>query len=97
MVQCLDGLRVLRGYVNDYFYIYLYDKNKNDTINFFLNGVPALMAEKLPVSNEFTHLTSFKSKWNKYYLVGFQKQEGVLNLDVQLGNISSYLVFKKVQ
>ncbi len=80
---------------HEYFYVYLYAKDKNDAINFSLNGMPALLAEELSAQNEFTALTSFKSKWNKYYLVGFAKQQGTLNLKVQIGKSSAALVFKQ--
>jgi len=78
----------------EYFYIYFYDKNENDTIGFSLNGMPALLAEKLPVRNEFTKLTSYHSKWNSYYLVGFAKQERTLHLKIALGQNSTVLTFK---
>ncbi len=81
----------------EYFYVYLYAKNKNDAINFSLNGMPALLAEELSAQNEFTVLTSFKSKWNKYYLVGFAKQQGTLHLNIQMGQNSTTLVFKQNQ
>jgi len=79
----------------EYFYVYLYAKKKNDAITFSLNGSPALLAEELPAQNEFTALTAFNSKWNKYYLVGFAKQQGTLNLKIQLGQSSATLVFKQ--
>ena len=82
---------------HEYFYIYLYAKNKNDKIDFSLNDKPALLAEELPAENEFTNLTSFASKWNKYYLVGFSKQQGTLKLNIQIGKSSAVLVFKQDQ
>ncbi len=81
----------------EYFYIYLYAKNKNDIINFSLNGMPALLAEDLSAKNEFTLLTSFASKWNQYYLVGFAKQQETLHLNIQMGQSSTTLVFKQNQ
>ena len=81
----------------EYFYIYLYNKNKNEQATFSLNGVPAFIAENLSANNEFTHLTSFKSKWNNYYFVKFQKQDGILHLKVSLGKNSSTFLFKKDQ
>ncbi|WP_457749956.1 hypothetical protein [Sulfurimonas sp.] len=81
----------------EYFYVYMYAKNKNNTINFFLNNKPALLVEELPAQNEFTKLTSFHSKWNKYYLIGFAKQQGTLNLTVAIGQSSTTLIFKQDQ
>ncbi len=81
---------------HEYFYVYLYIKDKNNTISFYLNDTPALLVEELSTQNEFTELTSFDSKWNKYYLVGFAKQQGsVLNLDIQTEKSSATLVFKQ--
>jgi len=94
---CLNKIDAKLYSDHEYFYVYLYAKNKNDAINFSLNGMPALLAEELPTENEFTTLTSFKSKWNKYYLVGFAKQQGTLNLKVQIGKSSATLTFKQDQ
>jgi len=80
---------------HEYFYVYLYAKNKKDAINFSLNGMPALLEEELPNENEFTALTSFQSKWNRYYLVGFAKQKGTLNLKIQIGKSSATLTFRQ--
>jgi hypothetical protein len=79
----------------EYFYIYLYAKEKNDAIRFSLNGIPSLLQEELPAQNEFTTLTAFNSKWNKYYLVGFAKQQGTLNLKIQIEKSFTMLVFKQ--
>ena len=79
----------------EYFYVYLYAKDKNDAIRFFLNDTPALLEEELSPKNEFTTLTSFESKWNKYYLVGFAKQKGTLHLSIQIGKSSTVLLFKQ--
>jgi len=79
----------------EYFYVYMYDKNRNEKVNFYVNGMPALLQEELPVQNEFTKLTSFHSKWNRYYLVGFAKQQKNLNLKIQLGEGAATLLFKQ--
>ncbi|QOP43603.1 hypothetical protein FJR45_06420 [Sulfurimonas sediminis] len=79
----------------EYFYLYLYKKNKKSKVEFYLNDTPAILVEKLPVQNEFTALTSFHAKWNKYYLVGFTKQKkDTLHLKIQLGQNSTILTFK---
>lgn len=79
----------------EYFYIYMYSKTKNEKVKFYLNDMPALLQEELPVQNEFTKLTSFHSKWNRYYLVGFTKQQHNLNLKIELGHSAATLVFKQ--
>ena len=81
----------------EYFYIYLYDKKKNEKARFSLNDEPAFISEEIPARNEFTHLTSFESKWNNYYFVKFKKQKGTLHLKVSLGKNSSTFLFKKDQ
>ena len=79
----------------EYFYIYIYDKNRNEKVNFYLNGMPALLQEELPVQNEFTKLTSVHSKWNRYYLLGFTKQQKNLNLKIQFEESAATLLFKQ--
>ncbi|WP_457746281.1 hypothetical protein [Sulfurimonas sp.] len=74
----------------EYFYVYLYKKNKKNKISFFLNGKTTAKIEKLPVKNRFTQLTSFEAPWSSYYLVKFNKIEGdKLNFRVKEGSFSS--------
>lgn len=84
---------------NEYFYVYLYAKNKNAVIDFTLNQKPALLQEALPNINEFTALTAFTSKWNKYYLIGFaeEKEQNVLQLNINIDASHTTLTFKKDQ
>jgi hypothetical protein len=68
---------------NEYFYVYYYIKDKNTTVAFTLNSKPLLLQEELEPQNDFSHLTSFTAPWNKYYLLGFQKEGNVLNFKVE--------------
>ncbi|MFK5938581.1 MAG: hypothetical protein QM497_09335 [Sulfurimonas sp.] len=81
---------------NEFFYIYMYLKNRNNKLNFILNNEKAISVEKLPVKNEFNYLTSIDTKWNKYYLVKFKKQGDILKFLLESGQSSSdLLVFEK--
>jgi len=73
----------------EYFYISFYVEDQNQSLDFFLNEIPAIMVEELERKNEFTELTSFKAEWQKYYLVGFKKQDNVLNISVQSDQFSA--------
>jgi hypothetical protein len=69
---------------DEYFYIYLYSKDKNPKFSFLLNSKPPVEVEKLASFNRFTQLTSHNVKWNKYFLVRFKKQnKRVLSLKVK--------------
>ncbi len=68
---------------NEYFYIYYYIKDKNDTVTFTLNGKPSLLQEVLEPKNKFSYLTSFTAPWSKYRLFEFQKEGNALNLKVE--------------
>ena len=74
---------------NEYFYVYYYIKDKNDTVSFTLNGNPSLLQEELKSENDFSYLTSFTAPWNKYYLLGFQKEGNVLNLKIKTSKAAS--------
>ena len=81
---------------DEYFYVYSYLKDKNATPSFFLNKQEATSVEELPSSNQFTHLTSIDTKWNKYYLIRFAKQGDILKFVLESGQSSSDpLVFEK--
>ena len=81
---------------NDYFYIYLYTKQDNKNIEFLLNGEAPLRVEELEVENMFTHLTSFKADWSKYYLVAFKSQTEELSFSVKNSDFTSNkLLFEK--
>jgi len=78
----------------EFFYVYLFAKNETATIKFSLDGKQTLLQEELSNINEFTTLTSFTSKWNKYYLVGFAKGEENLHLKVYIDEDSTTLTFR---
>ena len=69
--------RVLPDIYNDkeYFYIYMYDKEKTNQVNFLLNNKTTTHVKELPAQNQFTYLTSFEANWSQYYLVSFEKDE----------------------
>ena len=74
---------------HEYFYIYYYLKDKNETVSFFLNNKPSLLLEELPADNNFSKLTSFDASWSKYYLVEFQKEGNILNLTLKTNKAAS--------
>jgi hypothetical protein len=96
---------------NEYFYISLYLKNKNqmDDISLMneiksslkLNKKFPVEVKQLPNDNHFSHFTSVNSKWNKYYLATFKKEitgenAKKLNLVFMHGKFSSdMLSFEK--
>ncbi|MEN4053243.1 hypothetical protein [Sulfurimonas sp. NWX79] len=81
---------------NEYFYVYYYIKDKNDTVTFTLNGKPSLLQEELESENEFSYLTSFTAPWSKYCLLGFQKEGNVLNLKIETSKaVNATLQFVK--
>jgi hypothetical protein len=73
-----------RFYKNEYFYVYLYTKDKEPKLTFLLNKKHALHITKLDDKNEFAKLISFDVPWSKYYLVEFPKQGD--KLDFKLKN-----------
>ena len=74
----------------EYFYIYLYVKNRLEPVEFFLNGEKSQEVKILKPQNKFSQLSSFNPKWQKYYLVAFSKQEReTLRLKVQTSQSSS--------
>jgi len=81
---------------NEYFYIYLYTKHDNDNIKFLLNENAPLKVEELESDNMFTHLTSFKAEWSRYYLVAFKVEDTNLSFSVKNAQFSSNkLIFEK--
>lgn len=84
---------------NEYFYIYVYLKDKKKMYNpnslddielvLKLNGKTPIKVKQLPNENQFSHLTSTKSKWNRYYLVAFKELGKKLNLVLESGQSSS--------
>jgi hypothetical protein len=71
-------------YDKEYFYIYLYIKQKDANVSFLLNKTPSQTVQKLDFQNKFTYLTSFDANWSQYYLVTFKKsQSNRLHLKIQ--------------
>ncbi|WP_294964346.1 hypothetical protein [Sulfurimonas sp.] len=70
--------------VNEYFYVYLYLKDKKEMydtntldkikLTMKLNGNLPVKIKKLDSNNKFSHLVSVNSKWRKYYLVAFKRE-----------------------
>lgn len=98
----LNEVDSLSFHDNEYFYIYLYLKDKkeiddlafNDLVksSLKLNGQMPIEIKRLPSDNPFTHLASVNNEWNKYYLVTFQEDANntkKLNLIFELGKLSS--------
>ena len=81
---------------DEYFYVYVYVKNRDHKFRFLLNKIEASSIEELQSSNMFTELTSVDDNWNKYYLVRFPKQGDKLNFVFENGPYSSdILKFEK--
>lgn len=86
--------------VNEYFYVYLYLKDKKEmhdsnTLNDIkltlkLNGKIPLKIKKLDSKNQFSHLASVSSEWRRYYLIAFEREEkSEINLVLETDQSSS--------
>ena len=94
---------------NEYFFVYVFTKDKKQMhnpkefdrldLNLKLNGELPRKVKELPHDNQFSHLTFIKSKWNKYYLVAFNKQKkSSISLVLESDQSSSdRLVYQKGQ
>ena len=81
---------------DEWFYVSIYIKDSVKDLQFFLNGKEALNFRELNVGNQFSHLTSSKEDWKKYYLVQFNKQGNSLSFVAKNSQYSSTpLVYKK--
>ncbi len=92
---------------NEYFYIYLYTKEKREMFNpnlledidlsVRLNGKLPVKIKELPHNNRFLYLASIRSEWQRYFLVAFEEESGVeLNLRLQTSDSSSdILIYQK--
>ncbi len=85
---------------NEYFFIWLYLKNKKEMYNpnllddidlvLKLNSKLPIKIKQLPHANQFSHLVSMKNRWSNYYLVAFEKEEDkTLSLVLESGQSSS--------
>ena len=77
---------------HEYFYVYLYTKDKNPKLTFLLNKKPALTITKLPAHNPFSKLISFDAPWSKYYLVVFPKQGDILDFKLKNKQFNSQIL-----
>ena len=88
---------------NEYFFVYIYMKNKKKMHNpnslddieltLKLNSKLPLKIKKLSHINRFSYLASVKNDWNRYYLVAFNKQGSLLSLVLE-SDLSSSAVIK---
>ncbi len=94
---------------HEYFYVYIYQKDKKEMYNpntqddieltMKLNSKLPVKIKELSAINKFSHLTSVQSKWQRYFLVAFGKEdEDELNLILESGQSSSdALNYQKVK
>ncbi|EQB40304.1 hypothetical protein M947_00475 [Sulfurimonas hongkongensis] len=95
-------------YTNDeYFYVYLYLKDKKEMfdpkklddikLTMRLNSKLPIKIKKLDAKNKFSHLTSVENEWNLYYLVAFkQESEDKISLVLETDQSrSDVLVYQK--
>jgi hypothetical protein len=86
--------------VNEYFYVYLYLKDKKEMydtntldkikLTMKLNGNLPVKIKKLDSNNKFSNLASVNSKWRKYYLVAFKREvKNKINLVLETDQSSS--------
>jgi len=74
----------------EFFYIFMYVKDKSFPLTFTLNGKkPIYSVKELTCDNEFTQLTAVNTKWNRYFIVTFQQQGDILNFQVTNGQFKS--------
>ncbi len=70
---------------NEYFYVYIYLKDKKKMYNpnlledvgltLKLNSQLPIKIKQLPHANKFSNLIATKNEWNRYYLVAFKEQK----------------------
>jgi len=98
-VVYLNDVYPHRYFTNEYFFVYLYLKNKKKMYNptmledvdlvLKLNNKLPIKIKKLSHDNEFSDLINTKSKWNRYYLVAFKKEKSN-KLSIVLENGQSF-------
>ena len=75
------------------FYISIFMKEKNSSINATLNNNKAIHSEKLPHTNKYSHLLPITNTWTQNYLVTFtDTQSKDINLSIDSGPFSSGLL-----
>jgi len=92
---------------NEYFFIYLYLKDKKEMydptiledvkLTLKLNSKLPIKIKQLPADNKFSDLVATKNEWNRYYLVAFEKEEKKqLSIVLENGQSSSDpLIYQK--
>ncbi|MEA1891631.1 MAG: hypothetical protein U9N33_02855 [Campylobacterota bacterium] len=92
---------------NEYFYIYLYQRERVDMFNpntldeinmtLKLNGKLPIKIRKLSHNNRFSHLTLVNGEWQRYFLVAFEEEKSnKLSLILQTSLSSSdFLIYHK--
>jgi hypothetical protein len=92
---------------NEYFFIYLYLKNKKEMydpnkledikLTLKLNSKLPVKIKQLPHDSQFSDLVSTKNGWNRYYLVAFKKESSKkLSIVLENGQFSSdSLIYQK--
>ncbi len=93
---------------NEYFFVYIYLKNaktisnpntqNNNTLSILLNDKQPLKLKELDSNNRFYKLSGSKNKWNRYYLVSFDKEGKSLSLKLESDqSFSALLNYQKDQ
>ena len=94
---------------HEYFYLYFYQKDKKEMydpntqneieLTIKLNSKLPIKVKELSSKNKFSHLTSTNSKWQRYFLIAFEKEdENELSLVLESGQSSSdVLSYQKVK
>ena len=92
---------------NEYFFVYLYLKNKKDMydptklqdigLTLKLNSKLPIKIKQLPNDSKFSDLVATKNEWNRYYIVAFKKEKSkTLSIVLENGQFSSDpLVYQK--
>jgi len=92
---------------NEYFFVYLYLKEKKEMydptllsdikLTLKLNSKLPIKIKQLPHANKFSDLVATKSEWNRYYLVAFEnEQKKELSIVLESGRFSSDpLIYQK--
>jgi len=106
-VVYLDEVYPKKYFKNEYFFVFLYLKNKEEmydpttiediNLTLMLNGKLPIKVKQLPPNNRFSNLVSTNNQWNRYYLVAFEEQKTKkLSIVLKNGSFScDPLIYKK--
>lgn len=87
----------------EYFFVYTYIKESQNLsaadMNIKLNSKSFIELRELPKENRFSNMVSNTSRWNKYYIATFEKDNSdKLELILESGDSSSSsLIYRKVE